>query len=80
MSMCERMSELMPAVAAGRSEWAGEEAAHLESCTDCAAEWALVRTASLGLTVATGRFGADMKVDLVNDGPVTLILERTAAG
>lgn len=34
----------------------------------------------LGLTVATGRFGADMKVDLVNDGPVTLILERTAAG
>ena len=46
MSMCERMSELMPAVAAGRSEWAGEEAAHLESCTDCAAEWALVRTAS----------------------------------
>lgn len=34
----------------------------------------------LGLTVATGRFGADMKVDLVNDGPVTLILERTLAG
>jgi D-tyrosyl-tRNA(Tyr) deacylase len=28
-----------------------------------------------GLTVATGRFGADMTVDLVNDGPVTLILE-----
>ena len=33
----------------------------------------------LGLTVATGRFGADMKVALVNDGPVTLILERSAA-
>ncbi len=32
-----------------------------------------------GLTVATGRFGADMKVALVNDGPVTLILERNAA-
>ena len=28
-----------------------------------------------GLTVATGRFGAHMKVDLVNDGPVTLIVE-----
>jgi D-tyrosyl-tRNA(Tyr) deacylase len=28
-----------------------------------------------GATVATGRFGADMKVSLVNDGPVTLILE-----
>jgi len=29
----------------------------------------------LGLTVQTGRFGADMSVELVNDGPVTLILE-----
>ncbi|PZR51650.1 D-tyrosyl-tRNA(Tyr) deacylase [Xylanimonas oleitrophica] len=28
-----------------------------------------------GLEVATGRFGADMAVDLVNDGPVTLLLE-----
>jgi len=25
--------------------------------------------------VATGRFGADMQVDLVNDGPVTLVLD-----
>lgn len=31
--------------------------------------------AELGATVATGRFGADMAVDLLNDGPVTLILE-----
>lgn len=29
-----------------------------------------------GLPVATGRFGAMMQVELVNDGPVTLILER----
>jgi D-aminoacyl-tRNA deacylase len=29
----------------------------------------------LGVDVATGHFGADMAVDLVNDGPVTLILE-----
>ena len=28
-----------------------------------------------GLEVATGRFGADMAVELVNDGPVTLLLE-----
>jgi D-aminoacyl-tRNA deacylase len=28
-----------------------------------------------GLEVATGRFGAEMSVELVNDGPVTLILE-----
>ena len=29
-----------------------------------------------GLTVATGEFGAMMDVELVNDGPVTLVLER----
>lgn len=28
-----------------------------------------------GLEVATGRFGADMQVDIVNDGPVTLLIE-----
>jgi D-tyrosyl-tRNA(Tyr) deacylase len=28
-----------------------------------------------GLTVATGRFGAHMEVELTNDGPVTLILD-----
>ena len=30
---------------------------------------------TLGLTVATGRFGARMAVELVNDGPVTVVLE-----
>ena len=29
----------------------------------------------LGATVATGSFGADMAVELTNDGPVTLMLE-----
>ena len=29
-----------------------------------------------GLTVATGEFGAMMQVELINDGPVTLWLER----
>lgn len=29
-----------------------------------------------GLTVATGEFGAMMEVELVNDGPVTLTLEK----
>jgi D-aminoacyl-tRNA deacylase len=29
----------------------------------------------LGATVATGRFGAHMLVELVNDGPVTLVVE-----
>ncbi len=30
---------------------------------------------SLGADVQTGVFGADMKVELVNDGPVTVLLE-----
>jgi len=31
----------------------------------------------MGFPPHTGEFGADMKVDLLNDGPVTLILEST---
>jgi D-tyrosyl-tRNA(Tyr) deacylase len=30
---------------------------------------------ALGARVQTGVFGADMKVSLVNDGPVTLVLD-----
>lgn len=33
------------------------------------------RLRALGLTVGTGIFAADMKVSLVNDGPVTIVLE-----
>lgn len=35
----------------------------------------VARVAVTGVEVATGRFGAMMEVDLVNSGPVTLILE-----
>ncbi len=30
---------------------------------------------TLGVEVATGRFGARMRLELVNDGPVTIVLE-----
>lgn len=30
---------------------------------------------ALGIPVATGEFGADMQVELVNDGPVTIIID-----
>ena len=33
------------------------------------------RIAAAGVPVATGRFGARMMVELVNDGPVTIVLE-----
>lgn len=32
-------------------------------------------SAALGAPVPTGVFGADMRVELVNDGPVTVVLE-----
>ena len=34
--------------------------------------------AALGITVAKGRFGADMRVSLVNDGPVTIWIDTEA--
>jgi D-tyrosyl-tRNA(Tyr) deacylase len=37
---------------------------------------ALLRERADGLAVETGEFGAMMEVELVNDGPVTLLLER----
>jgi D-tyrosyl-tRNA(Tyr) deacylase len=33
---------------------------------------------TLGASVQTGQFGANMQVELLNDGPVTLLLESTA--
>lgn len=33
---------------------------------------------SQGVKVATGRFGADMQVELINDGPVTIWLDTEA--
>jgi D-tyrosyl-tRNA(Tyr) deacylase len=38
-------------------------------------EHLIERMRSLGLTVASGVFGAMMKVSLVNEGPVTLIVD-----
>ncbi len=35
----------------------------------------VARLTGLGAVVATGRFRTDMRVSLVNDGPVTLLLE-----
>ena len=37
---------------------------------------ALLREKAKGIPIETGEFGAMMDVELVNDGPVTLILEK----
>ncbi len=59
MTQCAGLSDRMPTVAAGRSEWSGEELAHLEACPDCRAEWALVQTASTLGTGASTALDAD---------------------
>ena len=38
----------------------------------------IARLREAGRSVATGRFGAEMEVELVNDGPFTLLLEAGA--
>jgi D-aminoacyl-tRNA deacylase len=38
-------------------------------------EYFVAQLRAQGLPVQTGAFGADMQVELVNDGPVTLVLE-----
>lgn len=36
--------------------------------------------AAEGITVETGEFGADMKVSLINDGPVTILFDTAKEG
>ena len=55
-----------------RPSWsAASPASHAEPLVEAVA--AGLRTH--GLPVATGRFGAHMEVELVNDGPVTVLVE-----
>lgn len=55
-----------------RPSWlAAARPEHAEPLVDAV----VARLTELGATVATGRFRTDMAVELVNDGPVTLIVE-----
>ncbi len=49
-------------------------AAHPDVAVPCYEKF-ISAVKELGIHVETGRFGASMQVDLVNDGPVTLMLE-----
>ncbi|HCL03461.1 MAG TPA: D-tyrosyl-tRNA(Tyr) deacylase [Lachnoclostridium phytofermentans] len=40
-------------------------------------DYFVMKCKQLGVTVETGRFGADMKVSLVNDGPFTIVLDES---
>lgn len=39
-------------------------------------EYFIKKCKEIGIKVETGEFGADMKVELINDGPVTIMLEK----
>ena len=55
-----------------RPSWlAAARPEHAEPLVDAV----VTRLRALGATVATGRFRTDMAVELVNDGPVTVIVE-----
>jgi D-aminoacyl-tRNA deacylase len=55
-----------------RPSWiAAARPEHAEPMVDAVVE----ALRGLGATVATGRFRADMRVELVNDGPVTLLID-----
>ena len=69
MTLCEALSDRMPAVASGRTEWTAEERGHLASCRECAAEWELVN--------AVTHLGRDMVVDAEALTPV--VLKRVGA-
>ena len=55
-----------------RPSWSAAAPAHIaEPLVDAVAN----ELHALGAEVATGRFGADMQVELVNDGPMTLVID-----
>jgi hypothetical protein len=55
MMDCARLSDRMPEVALGRTQWTPEEADHLATCAGCQREWRLVRLAgSLGEGLGAG--------------------------
>ena len=39
-------------------------------------EYFIEKCKEKGIYTQTGEFGADMKVELLNDGPVTIMLEK----
>lgn len=53
-------------------------AARPETAIPLYAQFVARLSAELGRPVATGEFGADMQVALVNDGPVTIVMDSRA--
>jgi hypothetical protein len=68
MTICERMSDRMPSVAAGQATWTVEERGHLAACADCRSEWAVVQ--------AVGEVGARAASRTVPEALAATVLAR----
>jgi hypothetical protein len=71
MSECTRLSDRIPAVATGRSEWMSEEMDHLRRCESCRREWELVQL--------THRLGHGRLPELDANFITSALLRRLAA-
>jgi hypothetical protein len=71
MTPCTALSDRMPGVALGRSEWTDEEARHLVDCADCRAEWAVVSAAQ--------RLGASLPLPVDPAVTAARVLGRVAS-
>ena len=47
-----------------------------EGCQAISREDSRIKSWAFGIEVQRGIFGADMKIQLLNDGPVTIIMEK----
>ncbi|MEP6687529.1 MAG: hypothetical protein ABJC36_04220 [Gemmatimonadales bacterium] len=68
MTICTELSDRMPEVAHGRSQWTESEDRHLATCADCHAEWDLV--------TAVMRLGATLPPPGDSARLTALLLER----
>jgi hypothetical protein len=68
MSDCEWLSDRMPVVALGQSEWTADEIRHLDQCGSCRREWELVIVAS--------RLGEDAGLSLEPAAIATKVLRQ----
>jgi hypothetical protein len=70
MSGCQRLSDRMPAVALGRTEWTPNEVQHLRGCPSCQEEWQVVQQSS--------RLGREIGLGLANAASSEALLRRLA--
>ena len=68
MTGCGWLSDRIPAVVLGRTEWTPQEMQHLQECPACQHEWEVVRAAS--------RLGGSQDAMIDTEAVSTLVLQR----